>query len=69
MEALAYIYVLGVGLVTALALFGHFGFNFGTGPLSHKLGFDDVRFVVFTLLWFVALSVWLFSCLVGRRHD
>ena len=64
-EALAYIYVLGVGPVAVLALLGHFGFGFGTGPL----GFNYTRFVVFTLLWFIALPVWSITRLAGRRHD
>jgi len=63
-EALAFIYVLGVGLITVLALLGHFGFGFGTEPL----GFNYTRLVVFTLLWFVALPLWSITRLTGR-HD
>ncbi len=63
MEALAYVYVLGVGPITVLALLGHFGFGIGTEPR----GFNYTRLVAFTLLWFVALPVWSITRLVGRN--
>jgi hypothetical protein len=67
MLGLETIYILGFAATTVLVAFGHFGF--GRGPLCHELGLEDVRFLAFTLLWFLALPGWFVYRLTTRhRH-
>jgi hypothetical protein len=67
MLGLVTIYVLGFAATTVLVAFGYFGF--GRVPLRHGLGLEDVRFLAFALLWFIALPGWfVYRLTTHRRH-
>lgn len=67
MLGFATIYVLGFAATTVLVAYGYFGF--GRGPQRQGLGLEDVRFLAFALLWFIALPGWFVYRLTTRhRH-
>ena len=65
LELEKWIYVGGFAVMAVLVVFGQFGFD--GWERSHRLGREDLRFLFFTLFWFVALPGWLVYRTV-RRH-